>query len=218
MDDCWFGFGDRGRYVAFMNPIQFKLKALMLVVVTAAIGLAVYDHFYPFNQIRAGVTCSVSQAAEYRGNDSFRVDLESPFTGVLKCEYIDPRITYAPTDDPLFLNAAHVNSRSMGGRFEPRLELCDFSHKNESYSSVATLVDSLPTIEKLRTLTTVSQYVDLLGQQRGFSDGWTHGWLLFAIIDDNEIEVMSIFLHHGPGNNNDPELVFRHGMLKAISQ
>ena len=190
----------------------------MFVVVAAAITLAVYDHFYPFNQIRAGATCSVSQAADYRGADSFRVDLESPFSGELKCEYIDPRITYAASDMRLSLNAAHVNSRSMGGRFEPRLELCDFSHKDETYSSVTTFVDTLPTIEKLRLLTTVTQYVDLLGQQRGYSDGWTHGWLLFAIIDDNEIVVTSIFLHHGPGNDNDPELVFHHGMLKTGSQ
>ena len=145
--------------------IQFNLKTLIAIVLAAAIGLAVYDRFFPFNSLCQGSVCSVSDAASYRGIDRFRVDLEGAFVGTLECEFIDPRVTYPPAAKRFNLNSAFVNAVSHISQSDARLELCDFSHKNETYGYATTLVEKLPSLEELKSFQTFQQYIDHWGSR-----------------------------------------------------
>ena len=200
-----------------MRPIQFNLKVLLVVILIAAVGLGAYNFFFPFYSLQDDSTCSISDAAEYRGTDSIRVNLAGAFTGTLKLEYIDPRVTPA-NDIPIYLNSATINPRGHGSQFEPKLEMSNFSHGDDPSCQHATLVDEMPSLEKLKTVSTVSQYVELLGEQRYNFEAQGQYWQIFRIVNDKEIEVMNIFLHHEFGRGDDPILVLKHGFLKSTSQ
>lgn len=204
-----------------MKPFPFKLKTLILVILVAVIGLGIWVYFSPFKELRHGVTYSVSDAAEYQGSDSFWVDLEPPFSGDLKCQYVDPRIgkigfdcSDLLDDYELSLNSAQINSRGMGASRKPRLELCDYSYEEGCYTSVTTVVENLPSVEELKSLKSVSDYVELLGQPRGFTSVGSRAWQICKIRSERELEVVCIFIFTISGDA-PPKLIFHHGSLKT---
>ena len=105
-----------------------------------------------------------------------------PFAGKLECAWFNSTIGSSPdaTNNCEF-NAIWTNGRGMGAESEPRLTLCDYNDAEENFSNLAIRIATIPSVEKLKSFTTVDQFVELLGNQRGFSDGYGHNWQVFSL-------------------------------------
>ena len=91
---------------------------------------------------------------------------------------------------PRTYNVVWTNDDGPG--LDPRLTLGRFNQTQDSHSFGATLLEPLPTTEKLKSLRTTNEFIELLGAPRQLSDGWTNRWEVFSIKSDQEIEVIYV--------------------------
>ena len=168
------------------------------------------------NELPQDGTKTLQQALAYKGEESFTIQLSQHLDGDLEKQYKEQGLPDTDFLDDLAFTytSVRINGRGPGSQFEPRFTLCA-RHVNKvtrkfddvddgSYTAPTVLVDALPDINELKSFTNLQQYTDLLGPQRGLSDGWSHGWMLFSVSGESEVTVMSIFLNHSIGNSTAP--------------
>lgn len=167
-------------------------------------------------ELSDGDTVSLKTALAYNGDESPRFALKPHLVGDLVSVYQDPGLPDSDFLDDIAFTYTHIqiNDRGIGNSSPPITTLWakhvnkdtrvfDDEHGN-SFTAMTTIVKKLPTLDQLRSFEKLEQFTELLGPQRGFHDGWSHGWMVFVPSGESEVTVMSIFLNHGLGNTTAP--------------
>ena len=161
-------------------------------------------------------TVSLSVALAYAGDDSPMFALEQQLVGDLTSIYKEAGLPDSDFLDDLAFTYTHIHIEDRGiGNSSPPVTTLWAKHVNKdtraiedenegSFTAMTTLVSTLPTLDQLKSFERLEQFVELLGPQRGFHDGWSHGWMIFKPTGESEVAVMSIFLNHGLGNTTAP--------------
>lgn len=72
-----------------------------------------------------------------------------------------------------------------------------------AYRAPTVAVAEMPAFDELKKLKDISDYEEIFGKYRGFTDGWgmngewhsSQGWMGFTPLEDGNIRVVEVFLH-----------------------
>lgn len=78
----------------------------------------------------------------------------------------------------------------------------------------AKYVSEIPSLEKLKSFTSIDQFVELFGREGAFFDEGLFNWQVFSIESKNEIEVMKVFIDRR--DNTLPRTEVQFGVLKTV--
>ena len=189
-----------------------KLCIQTLLIATLAIWVGCDTN----QELSDGDTVSLKTALSYAGDESPRFTLRPYLVGDLVSAYKEPGLPDSDFLDDIAFTYTHlqINGRGMGSSSPPVITLwakhidkdtrAFDDEGGDSYTAHTTMVKTLPTLDHLKSFETLEQFIEMLGPQRGFHDGWSHGWMIFTPTGESEVTVMSIFLNHGLGNTTAP--------------
>jgi hypothetical protein len=163
--------------------------------------------------LRDGEKSSLAEVIAFQGVGSFNVPLPVPLVGKVESIYDENEQTDHDEPSLFFAYTNVIVERTSGKGSKASLTLLAkrvdhetgrILNDNGSFTAPTEFVEALPDIEVLKSFKTLDEFIALLGPQTGWSDGYSHQWLIFSVTDTDEISVMSVFLNHSIGNTTAP--------------
>ena len=195
--------------------MRYQLRTLIALVSVFVLGLGVVNLLYPFNSLRYGDKCEITDALSYPYNDRILLHLRQAFSGKLDCIWRSPtsELSMGRATDCKF-DAIWTNSPDLPDARE--LTICDCISAEGSYTNEAKYVSEMPSLEKLKSFTAIGQYVELFGPEGAFIDGTGYNWQVFSIESEDEIKVMTVYIRDRR-DNSPPRTVVYYGTLEAVN-
>lgn len=200
------------RWINMNNPRRSRIGRV-LVFVFAMATHAVFVNQAQGQEVEPQFrSMPLADVLKIESRETEYVKLSERYSGDLTLVFDSSKLKTDSLDNKFVYTHACLNDRGMGGEHEPRFTLgakhidpdtgSIVDENDDSHSTAyTTLIETLPSVESVSKYTTVQEFHDSFGRDRGWISGWgsddikhwSNSWLVFSPQSNGELAVMSVF-------------------------